>query len=164
MPRLPGRLRRPAWLSAGAGAILLLFFLATGGAALADSGGWPTLTPTATLTPSLTPTWTPVLYAGPTITSVPTVGGAIPGPGAAFVTPVVSPKALPTGTLLSGDQILATLQAGGQPQQKATNRNSAVLLVFILLAGGILILGFAYYLWWRGSRQPAPPPENPPYQ
>jgi hypothetical protein len=141
--------------------MFLLLLLTTTGAVLADSGGWPTYTPTATPTPSLTPTWTPIPI--PTITLVPGQSGEIPpGPGAPFFTPQASPKALPTGTLLSGDQILATLQAGspGQPQPPVANRNSAALIVFILVAAGLLVLGLAVYLWWYWSNRQAQPPTD----
>jgi hypothetical protein len=122
--------------------VMLLGLLGVGllitDSARADAGGWPTATPS----PSPIPTWTFPPF--PTWT---------PTPGWVFVTPPADQKSLPTGEVLSPEQILATLQTTPQAAQadQAGGVPGWVYAVAIILALALAgLIAFVIFRWVSG--------------
>ena len=115
--------------------------------ALADSGGWPSATPSQT--PYLpTATWT--LFPLPT-SEIPT-GQVQNSP----LPPYPTAKALPTGTVLSGEMIIQTLEATLQPQTSPSDEQSIFPAWFwaigmILVIALTALIAFIVFKWMRGT-------------
>lgn len=108
--------------------------------ALADSGGWPSATPTLTPLPP-TATWT--LFPLPTNQII---NSPLP--------PYPTAKALPTGTVLSVEILLQTLQATPQPSPPVEQNTLpiwfwalGVIFIFMLAA----LIAFIVFKWVRGT-------------
>ena len=97
-----------------------------------NPGGYPTKTPTRTPAPTDTATITPTFTPPPTLTQLPqtylpAISGAAQTPGAA--------KALPTGTLLSLEDISSTLAAPStQPSGPSSVFWIYVFILFVVAA------------------------------
>jgi hypothetical protein len=106
----------------------------------ADSpGGKPTNTPkpTSTATHTPTPTVTPTFTQPPTLTPLP----AVYLPGVAKSSGSRStPKAIPTGTLLSLDEISKTLQAPSTPSSQPPAFWVYLLILFAVSAAVVVIV------------------------
>ena len=108
--------------------------------ARADSGGGnPTHTPTRTATPTETPTITPTFTQPPTLTRLPQ--GEPPLTVATVAPAQASPKALPTGTLLSLEEISATLGAPApQPPRTLPSFWVYLFIIFAVAAAVVVVV------------------------
>jgi hypothetical protein len=115
---------------------------------LADAGGFPTYTPTVTSTWTLLPTFT---ETAPIVATIAQPTQKPPEETVIFSTP----KALPTGTILSDADLVATLQgsSGNQAAGGSAGRLPYwiyAIMVFLAMALTGLII-FAVLRWLRHS-------------
>jgi hypothetical protein len=110
--------------------------------ALADSGGWPSATPSQTPYPP-TATWT--LFPLPTdqLQNSP-------------LPPYPTAKALPTGTVLSSEMLIQTLEATLQSQTSPLDDQSIFPAWFwaigmILVIALTALIAFIVFKWMRGT-------------
>ena len=140
--------------------LLVLLSAGTFQGALADSpGGQPTNTPRPTDTPTPTATSTLTFTPPPTLTSAPKVNiPLVIAPGA---TTAATPKALPTGTLLTLDEISATLQAQGanEPAERSNFFWLYLLIIFAVAASVVVIVIISLT---RQKQQPPPTDQEQP--
>lgn len=136
------------------------FSLANYQPALADSpGGNPTKTPTQTPEPTATPWPTATFTQPPTLTPLPEIHlPLVNGPGG---TPQGTPKALPTGTLLTLDEISATLQAKGTGGSQARPSFWIYLFIIFVVAAAAVVAVLITLIRQKGKTETNEGQEEP---
>ena len=135
--------------------VMLMFGLGFIQRAHADTpGGNPSRTPTRTPKPTNTATITPTFTQPPTLTSLPQV--YLPGVSNVAQTPGVA-KALPTGTLLSLEEISGTLAAPNTQPAGPSSVFWIYVFILFLVAAAVVVAVIIGLMRQRNQNAQNPP-------